>query len=123
MKFEELLNGPRDLRVQEDPDVPGSYNLVVALGASAEAPDPYIAVIASADTAQHAFGAQAVKGKVRIDTDPGMAGTLMISVGLTPGVVLGAGKTIEVPCSNLNQLAYKFSTNAGTEKFSVLATI
>lgn len=83
-------------------------------------PAPYIDHVASADTSAHAFGSQAVKTPVTIVVDPTTTGTVTIDDGVAGGVKLDAVNRSGVFfCSNLSQLRYTFSVNAGTEGFGL----
>lgn len=78
---------------------------------------------ASADTDPHAIASQAVKGPVYLKVDSTMTGHVTISDGTHGGVQLVAGEALLVPCSNLSQITYQFSVNAGTESFGYTAGV
>ena len=81
--------------------------------------------VASADTAENAFAAQAVKTPVTISLASGVTGTLTIRN--SGGDVLAVlewedtnkhhNPTVVLNAANMNQLTYQFSVNAGTEIF------
>jgi hypothetical protein len=86
---------------------------------------PVGAQVASADTAEHAFGAQAVKAPVTIQLGKAVTGTLTIRT--SGGAVLAVlewdatnghhNPVCTINCANMNQLTYQFSVNAATELF------
>lgn len=80
---------------------------------------PYIEAVPSADLAPHQLSSQVVKAPVFLRGGPDMTGSVTISDGTHPGVVLKKGDALPVHVTNLNQITYTFSVNAGTEKLQV----
>jgi hypothetical protein len=81
----------------------------------------WVDTVASADTAAHAYGtSQVLKAPAFIRAARTMTGTVTISDGVRPGMVLSQGDPMPFFGTNLNQLNYQFSIfNATTEKFSI----
>lgn len=77
-------------------------------------------VVSAIDLDEHAFDAQAVDGPVYIATDPAMLGMVRIvgDSGATVAV-LSAGQSVVVPCADLGEITYRFSSIGADENFGV----
>lgn len=89
---------------------------------------PWIDTVASADTSAHVYGyatslSQVVKAPVFVHTPDTLTGIVTISDGTRPGMTLIKNQSAPFYVTNLNQLTYQFSVNAGTEKFSISAGV